>query len=73
METANKSEAERCLELAKKARDSGDVEKARRMAEKSLRLCYTQKAKGKYPVNSIATMLRCVVMVALLICGHRFY
>lgn len=45
METANKSEAERCLELAKKARDSGDVEKARRMAEKSLRLCSTQKAK----------------------------
>lgn len=47
METANKSEAERCLELAKKARDSGDVEKARRMAEKSLRLCSTQKANGK--------------------------
>lgn len=46
METANKSEAERCLGLAKKARNSGDVEKARRLAEKSIRLCSTQQAKG---------------------------
>lgn len=51
MDTANKSEAERCLELAKKARDNGDVGKARRMAEKSLRLCSTQKAKGKQLVT----------------------
>lgn len=44
---ANKSEAERCLEIAKKALKDGDLNKARRFANKSLKLCSTQQAEGK--------------------------
>ena len=48
METANKSEAERCLGIAVEARKGGDIGRARRLASKSLRLCFTQQAKGKF-------------------------
>ena len=47
MEAANKEQAMECLKLAEKARAAGDKEKARRMAEKSLKLCQTQKAEGE--------------------------
>ena len=49
METANKEQAMVCLRKAEKAKAAGDLEKSRRMAEKSLKLCPTdnQKAKGE--------------------------
>ena len=49
METANKEQAMVCLRKAEKARDAGDLDKARRMAEKSLKLYLNdnQKAKGE--------------------------
>ena len=51
MEAANKGEAERCLRLAATALKDGDLEKARRLATKSLRLCFTREAKGKFSIN----------------------
>ena len=47
MEAANKSEAERCLEIARKAKEDGNFQKARRFADKSLNLCFTQRAEGE--------------------------
>ena len=44
---ANKSEAERCLRIAATARKEGELKKARRFADKSLRLYSTQQAQGK--------------------------
>ena len=46
MESANKDEALRCLEKAKTALADGDIEKAKRLTDKSLRLCATHQAKG---------------------------
>ena len=47
MEAANRSEAERCLRLAREARARGEAEKARKLAQKSLRLSSTQRAQGE--------------------------
>ena len=43
---ANKDEALECLHKAKHAVKSGNVEKARRMTEKSIKLFPTKEAKG---------------------------
>jgi len=42
----NKDEAERCIEIAQQAFNSGDREKAGRLLKKAERLFPTQKAKG---------------------------
>ena len=47
METANKEQALQCLRMAQKAKHAGDFDRARRMAEKSLKLCPNDnQAKG---------------------------
>ena len=46
MDSANKEEAKRCLNLARAALATGDRAKARRLAEKSLRLCHGNEAEG---------------------------
>lgn len=43
---ANKDGALECLSKAKQAMDRGDVEKAKRMAEKSIKLFPTKEAEG---------------------------
>ena len=47
MDSANKDEAKRCLQYARKALRDGDSAKARRLAEKSLRLCRSSEAEGE--------------------------
>ncbi|CAI8034120.1 DnaJ homolog subfamily B member 14 [Geodia barretti] len=47
METANKEQAMVCLRKAEKARDDGDLDKAMRMAEKSLKLYPNDNQKAK--------------------------
>ena len=47
METANRDEAERCLKLAREAKAAGQMDKAKRLAEKSVRLCSTEQARGE--------------------------
>ena len=49
METANKNAALQCLDNAKKALKEGKPEAAEKLANKSMRLCPTEQAKGKYP------------------------
>ena len=51
MEAANKGEAERWLRLAATALKDGDLEKAQRFAAKSLSLCFTQQAQGKFSMH----------------------
>ena len=48
METANKEAALQCLNKAKQVLKEGRNEVAERLAKKSLRLCPTEEAKGKY-------------------------
>ena len=48
MESANREEAKRCLNLAKGALKSGDVLYAKRLAKKSLKLCPSLEAEGKF-------------------------
>jgi hypothetical protein len=48
MESANKVEAERCIERAMCALQSGKTDYARKLALKSLRLCNTPEGIGKY-------------------------
>lgn len=43
---ANKDGALQCLTKAKQAMQCGDVEKAKRMAEKSIKLFPTKQAEG---------------------------
>lgn len=47
MESANKEEAKRCLNKAKDAFQSGNVSYAKKLTQKSLKLCATQEARGK--------------------------
>lgn len=44
----NKDEAERCIQIAKNAIDSGDSEKAKKFLQKAERLFPTEEAKGNY-------------------------
>ena len=48
---ANKDVALECLDKAKHAMRRGDVEKARRMAEKSIKLFPTKEAEGMVVLN----------------------
>ena len=63
MEAANRSEAERCLTLAREARARGEAEKARKLAQKSLRLSSTQRARGE-AINCV-NVLHIAIIVQL--------
>ncbi len=54
MDSANRDEAVRCLEFARGALRKGDVAKAKRLAEKSLRLCHTKEGAGEATGSSLA-------------------
>lgn len=47
----NRDQAERCLEKARDAYKSGELEAARRYASKANRLCPTSKAQGNKSVH----------------------
>lgn len=53
METANRSEAERCLKLAREAKRDGQADRAKRLAEKSVRLCPTQQATSEWSLGTV--------------------
>ena len=55
MESANREEAKRCLLKAQDAFKGGDVSYAKKLALKSLKLCYTFEAQGR--LNEIASYL----------------
>ena len=48
MDAANKDEALRCLKKAKAAASTGQIEKARRLGQKSLKLCQTKECEGTH-------------------------
>lgn len=45
----NREDALQAIRVAKKALQDGDLEKARRLLQKSIRLCPTELAKGELP------------------------
>ena len=58
METANKDAALQCLNKAKQALNEGRAETAEKLAKKSLRLCPTEQAKGKYQPHFVSLYCR---------------
>ena len=64
MESANREEAERALDKAKKAFKNGDIDSAYKFVLKSLKLCSTQEGKGLFinlfyvlPLHNLSDLL----------------
>ena len=47
MAEMNRDESDRCIQIAQAALEAGNVDKAVRFLEKSLKLCPNTRAKGK--------------------------
>lgn len=61
----NRDQAERCLQKAREAYKSGELETARRLASKSNRLCPSSQAQGKRPCIKLMLNTRAMHVVCV--------